>query len=269
MSKLDIIIPVYNKAPFLRRCLDSVASQKGDCSVILIDDGSTDESGKICDEYKKFDNFRVFHQENVGVSATRNRGIDLAESSHLTFLDADDAYSQGAVTCMTRRIGNEKIISFNHYRQRRNLPPRAEKTLKPGVYDLRSRPTCWWGVWNKVYSTEFLKENNLRFDKKVSFGEDELFNLECLMVCGTYKHFFERPLIRYFDDKNSLVRGIYPERLLSQYFGLLRILDRLERTGGSEFHKKVVKDLMKEHEASALYLRVLGRKTPEEYLCSM
>lgn len=269
MSKVDIIIPVYNKAPFLRRCLDSVANQKGDYSVILIDDGSTDESGEICEEYRKFDNFRVFHQKNVGVSETRNRGIDLAESSHLTFLDADDAYNPGAVICMTRRIGNEKIISFNHYRQRGNFPPRASKTLGPGTYGLRSRPTCWWGVWNKVYQTKFLKENNLRFDKEVSFGEDELFNLECLMVCETFRHYFERPLTRYFDDKNSLVRGIYPKRLLSQYFGLLRILDRLEKTGGSAFHKRVVKDLMKEHEVSNLYLRVLDGKTPEEYLCSM
>lgn len=266
--RLSVIIPVYNKAPFLRRCLDSVVRQKSECEVILIDDGSTDGGGEMCDEYKRFDNFRVFHQENVGVSETRNQGITLASGDLITFLDADDEWRVGAVSSMLKFGGKENITSFNHYRQRGTLSARPAKVLQAGTYGLSQRPTCWWGVWNKVYKADFLKKNDLKFDREVSFGEDELFNLECLMICKTFRHYWVSTLTRHFDDKKSLVRGIYPERLLSQYFGLLRVLDRLEKTGGSEFHKKVVKDLMREHEESNLYLRVLGNKTPEEYLCA-
>ena len=98
MPKISVIVPVYNVEPYLRRCVDSVLSQTyADFELILIDDGSTDRSGQLCDEYLKADRrVTVFHRENGGVSAARNTGIEYAlesDSAWITFIDSDDYVS--------------------------------------------------------------------------------------------------------------------------------------------------------------------------------
>lgn len=92
MHLISVIVPVYNVAPYLKRCLDSVVCQTySNYEVILIDDGSTDGSGEICDDYAdKYPHIRVYHQQNSGVSSARNLGIDKANGDFLTFIDSDD-----------------------------------------------------------------------------------------------------------------------------------------------------------------------------------
>ena len=89
---ISIIIPVYNVEKYLRKCLDSIINQTyKKLEIILIDDGSTDNSGKICEEYaKKDDRIIVIHKENAGVSSARNRGIELANGKYIGFIDSDD-----------------------------------------------------------------------------------------------------------------------------------------------------------------------------------
>ena len=90
--KVSVVIPVYNVENFLRACLNSVRNQTlKDFEVICIDDGSPDKSGEILEEYAKRDTrFRIYHQENSGVSATRNRGVELAKGEYIKFVDSDD-----------------------------------------------------------------------------------------------------------------------------------------------------------------------------------
>ena len=89
---ISIIVPVYNTETYLRRCIDSILAQTfTDFELLLIDDGSTDGSGAICDEYAQKDSrVRVFHKENTGVSATRNLGIEKSKGEYLIFIDSDD-----------------------------------------------------------------------------------------------------------------------------------------------------------------------------------
>ena len=89
---ISIIVPVYNVEPFLRRCLDSILGQTyKNLEVILVDDGSTDASGTICNEYcAKDPRVRVFHQVNAGISAARNKGLDKSSGSFIVFVDSDD-----------------------------------------------------------------------------------------------------------------------------------------------------------------------------------
>ena len=91
-EKISIIIPVYNVEKYLRRCLNSIINQTyKDIEIILVDDGSTDNSGKICDEYKEKDNrIVVIHKENGGLSDARNAGIDIAKGKYIGFIDSDD-----------------------------------------------------------------------------------------------------------------------------------------------------------------------------------
>lgn len=88
---ISIIVPVYNVEKYVRKCLDSVVNQAyKDLEILIVDDGSTDGSGKICDEYKKDDRVKVFHTENRGLSAARNYGIDRAHGEWIGFVDSDD-----------------------------------------------------------------------------------------------------------------------------------------------------------------------------------
>ena len=89
---ISVIIPVYNVEQYLNRCVDSVINQTyKNLEIILIDDGSTDNSGKICDEYSQKDKrVKVIHQKNMGVSNSRNKGINIAKGKYITFVDSDD-----------------------------------------------------------------------------------------------------------------------------------------------------------------------------------
>ena len=100
MIRVSLIIPVYNEAPFLKRCLDSVANQTDkSAQIIIVDDGSTDGSAEICDEYKKC-GFEVYHKKNGGVSSARNFGLKKATGEYVTFLDADDVLLPNALQVM-------------------------------------------------------------------------------------------------------------------------------------------------------------------------
>lgn len=92
MKKLSVIVPIYNVEKFLRRCIDSIINQSySNLEIILVDDGSPDNCGKICDEYAALDNrIKVIHQANGGLSAARNIGIDSATGEYVAFIDSDD-----------------------------------------------------------------------------------------------------------------------------------------------------------------------------------
>ena len=96
MYKISVIIPVYNVENYLKRCLNSVLNQTlKDIEIICVNDGSTDDSAQICEEYAlKDERFSVFHQENKGVSAARNKGLSLAEGEYICFIDSDDSIKE-------------------------------------------------------------------------------------------------------------------------------------------------------------------------------
>ena len=114
--KISLIIPVYNKAPFLRRCFESIKAQNiDDTQIIVVDDGSTDGSDTICDEY----GFEVYHTENHGVSEARNFGINKAKGDYIAFLDADDVLLPGAIGAMKSLAERGfNICQFGHQRAR-------------------------------------------------------------------------------------------------------------------------------------------------------
>lgn len=121
--KISIIIPVYNKAPFLKRCLDSVVNQTvKPYEVILINDGSTDEGRRICNEYASLhveEHWVVVHTENRGVSSARNLGLTLVRGDYVSFMDADDAYTLNAIETMQKYARKGlKMAQFGHYRHR-------------------------------------------------------------------------------------------------------------------------------------------------------
>lgn len=219
--KISVIIPVYNKAPFLRRCLDSVAKQTKKAEVIIIDDGSTDGSGAICDEYTEHENFTIYHRKNAGVSEARNFGIDKATSEYITFLDADDAYELNAVETMEKYANGLPVVQYGQIRHL-GTGEIVRRAWPEGEYELRTFRRYWQMVWNKIYKTETVRKSGVRFRKGLQFGEDEIFNAELLIKLEKIYHAPELIVHHYLDDLNSLCRGhLSLERL--------QIMDEIEK----------------------------------------
>lgn len=202
---ITLVVPTYNEAPFLRRCLESIKNQtiKFD-EVIIIDDGSTDGSGAILEEYR--DSFQVLYDVNRGVSHARNAGIMQASSEYVTFLDADDELTPNACAIMRRAIEkypSAAAIQFDHLRHYAKLKKTVRKYTNLaqwyGISDLR-RINIWFGVWNKVYKRQALPW----FDERINYGEDGLLNIEMLADGKRFVCYEAETVIHHFENPQSL-----------------------------------------------------------------
>lgn len=244
---ITVIVPVYNEAPFLRRCLTSLVKQTHKPEVILVDDCSTDGSDKICDEYKSY-GFVVHHfKKNYGVSKARNYGIDHAKTKWITFVDADDELALDAIENMENATRKKAYVyQFNQLRVFNGNPPVQKYRTKPGRYLAYFPPKQWVMVWNKLYDIEFLKKHNIRFDEDMLYGEDEKFNLDCLKHLDTIKVCEEKTIIRHFENQNSITHQLNDEEILLQRKKLLEVIngkDSLE-------HRRFTQRLLDEHHKS-------------------
>ncbi len=192
MIELSIIIPVYKTEKYIRECVDSVLREAPQNSeIILVDDGSPDNCPKICDEYAELDKrIRVIHQENKGLSAARNAGIDVAKGKKLFFIDSDDYLSEGY---FLELLGNNADLTIGNY-----LAFYEDKTTSIKGYvqcaeysDLKAYlvdfhyyfATLFNFAWGKIYDNEILQRYDLRFTEGVSMVEDVLFNIEYYRHC--------------------------------------------------------------------------------------
>ena len=267
--KLSIIIPVYNEEPFLKRCLDSVAAQTTNgVEVIIIDDGSTDDSKNIA--YGYFDSFLLRQQEGVhhivikshltnwGVSIARNDGLNMATGDFVTFLDSDDELAPGAVEKMLDAIDryNERpLMQFNHLRMYAGAEKPVPRYANPrGYYNLHIRPNRWEMVWNKLYKREFLNEHGIRFVPHLQFGEDEIFNLECLATGAQLFNIYEDTVIKHFDNEESICHTLNEAKLLKQSNALCDFI----ASHDNPHVKAEVRKILADHWASETYKKIFS-----------
>lgn len=224
---LSILVPIYNVDKYLERCLDSVFSQiSKDCEIILVDDGSTDNSGKICDIYqeKYQDQCKVFHKENQGAYPTRNFALDRASGEWIWLIDPDDYIEPNAVTeyrsiinshpqldIITsgfKRFGDDWIGDLENVFGEDKIIG-GEEYLLAGYFNSY--------LWANVYRHSFLKENNLRFNDDLNTQGDWLFNIQAYIVAKfiymsgnySYNYYKSNPtstLSRH--DKPHLLRNV-------------------------------------------------------------
>lgn len=197
--KISIVIPIYNTEKYLDDCLTSVENQTfRNIEIICVNDGSTDNSEKIIENYKSKDKrIKVITQENKGLSMARNSGMDIAKGDYILFFDSDDIISPSLCECVYKVSLNHKdaeIIQFNettfHTGDKINFTnvnfkeeESSETTRNSNENPFEKLNASYNVVWNKIYKTSFLRENNLRFEKDVSPGEDMLFNYFALNLC--------------------------------------------------------------------------------------
>lgn len=195
---LSIIVPVYNVEQYLPRCIDSILEQTfQDFELILVDDGSKDKSGEICDEYAKKDNrIIVIHQENKGVNAARNAGLDIATGSYITFVDSDDwiqpdSYCKSIGLMETNRdidllqypeihIKNGSETWWPGYPQERIILTDTCNMIKALI---GSSPIIPGGLYGKIYHKQLWK--NLRLNENMSFCEDMITMPKLITRCRT------------------------------------------------------------------------------------
>lgn len=221
MPKLSVVVPVYNIKEFLPYCINSVLSQfNGNTELLLIDDGSTDGSEKICDEYSlKNENIRVIHKKNAGVSSARNTGIEEAGGEFIWFLDADDFLLDGAIEeAFSHFDETSDFYCYKNFSVSEDGKSFFESSFKyPYVGEADEEQIClllkkacssciFPYVWRNVYRKSFLINNNIRFFKGLNYGEDSIFGEEAFLKAKKVI-FFDKEVIAYRRREGSLSKN--------------------------------------------------------------
>lgn len=223
-EKVSVIVPVYNAQKYLARCVESLLAQSyKDLEIILVDDGSTDNSPSLCDEFAKMDSrVKVIHKQNGGAGLARNTGLENATGKYLTFVDSDDYIDNTTVEkCMTAQIEhNADLVMFGRFNQSASgqITPKAvlcDKLCFEGdevVFDVLSGLfTYKMGVgiscWGKMYNAELIKANNISF-----YSERELLSEDAFFMLELFAHIkrvalVPQSLYYYCQNENSLSRG--------------------------------------------------------------
>ncbi|AGH40338.1 glycosyltransferase family 2 protein [Bifidobacterium thermophilum] len=215
---VSIIVPVYNAAGALRRCIDSILGQEyRDFELIALDDGSHDDSPAILDEYAAKDpRVRVIHKPNSGVSDTRNLGMALARGTYIQFLDADDWITEDATKLLVRAAehsGADMVIA-DFYRvvgegtSRKGGLTGIDRVISREEYAdelLKDPADFYFGVlWNKLYRRDIIRGHQVSMDTSVSWCEDFIFNLD-YMVHAASVYPVHVPMYYYVKTEGSLV----------------------------------------------------------------
>lgn len=192
MCEISIIVPVYNVEKYLKKCVDSILNQTfQDFELILVDDGSPDNSGYICDQYAEEDpRIRVIHKENGGLSSARNVGIDISRGKFLSFIDSDDYIDSDMIKILYNDIiENETDISvvgyYDEYGKniKNSKKNRNEKEIlsnRQAIEKILEGKTLTANVWNKLYKSELFE--TIRFVDNV-IAEDAFIIIDLLLLC--------------------------------------------------------------------------------------
>lgn len=197
MCNLSIIVPVYNSATKgLDRCLESILNQEyDDFELILVDDGSTDESLTICKEYAdKDDRVLVISQQNEGVSSARNKGLQNATGDYVMFIDSDDVIRSNYISELMSCAGKSDLVVCGVIQ---HFCTGQQKTYTPplGIYNVGDAKSIHklvksrlvFGPCNKVFKRKIIVDNRLEFPKGVDYGEDRIFCYEYLKHVKTFE----------------------------------------------------------------------------------
>ena len=201
--KISVVIPVYNVEKYLKECVDSVINQAyKNLEIILVDDGSTDNGGKMCDEYATIDDrIVVVHRKNGGLSAARNTGLRIATGEYVYFLDSDDYIEKNAMSDLMEIFEQEKVDvvffdayvfytdcepddNVNSYKRKKRYTSLNGKDI---LVKLLENDEYRTPVQLYMYKAEFLNRNNLEFYEGI-IHEDELFSFQVFNADGIVAH---------------------------------------------------------------------------------
>jgi glycosyltransferase involved in cell wall biosynthesis len=236
---ITIVVPVYNAAEYLRRCLKSLLNQTyKHFELILINDGSTDESGAICEEFASLDlRIKISTQPNRGVCASRNKGISMARGRYIVFCDSDDAVNPDYLLELHKMAKTrEGFLPVCHIRilgDDHDAPQKAlEKYVFVSDFPLLLEKNLFSSVCNKMYSIDIIKEFNLKFDESCPAGEDTLFNIDYIKHIKGFSIANESLYYYYLKEEEGL-HSLYDVKRLEAVKVIYKKLESLAAQLGS------------------------------------
>ena len=213
---VSIIVPVYNAQKTIARCIESIINQEfQDFELLLVNDGSKDDSGQICDSYAAQDKrIRVIHKDNSGVSDSRNMALDLAKGKYIQFLDSDDWITTDATNLFFRAAEDHHcdMVISDFYRvvgqrvsHKGDIDDDEVMTREDYAAHMMENPAdFYYGVlWNKFFRREIIEQYHLRMDSSISWCEDFMFNLEYIRHASSF-YALGVPIYYYVKTKGSL-----------------------------------------------------------------
>ena len=226
---VSILIPVYNGEEYLEETVSSILNQSyKEFELIIINDGSSDNTKVICDNLEKFDKrIRIIHKENTGVSHTRNVALDNARGKYIAFIDSDDSvhkdYLKILVNSMENSNGQLAVCGFKERKVSSNgeiedlsrvFCPKeiiAMEDMKDLIMDFVNSGLLN-PLWNKLYSREIIEKNNIRFKEEVETGEDFIFNLQYFRKINNIC-FSKKELYYYIRRNNNSITYQYIDNM--------------------------------------------------------
>ncbi|MCD8292026.1 MAG: glycosyltransferase family 2 protein [Prevotella sp.] len=214
--KVSIIVPVYNSGASLRKCIGSILEQSyTNFELLLIDDGSTDSSSILCEEFASLDDrIRTFHKDNGGVSSARNMGLENAVGEWVAFVDSDDWLQKDYLSNLMRCLDYPFIVGgFKRFGEI------VDESVPAGTYPVdiaQDLQKMWnasvskfifWYVWGKMFRHDLIRENGIAFQEKMKYNEDNCFILEYMSIIDSflfvdrseYMHLFEGERYRKYN----------------------------------------------------------------------
>lgn len=235
---VSVIIPVYNVEKYLNRCVDSVLNQNiNNLEIILVNDGSLDQSPQICDMYaEKHKHVKVIHKNNGGLSSARNAGLSMARGKYIFFLDSDDWIDENTLLELVN-LADKYEVDFVRFRPMYAGWPGitdgtlcdfgTEKGMKEGVYDkkriikdiyprLFATPDLKLGVivaaWRSLYNRKFIVGNELKFYNDIKYSEDTIFSANVVMAAEKFYYLDGARYYHYFFNPSSITKSFKADR---------------------------------------------------------
>ena len=269
---ISIIIPAYNAEKYLTSCLSSIEQQTyQNFEVIIIDDGSKDFTGDICDTFATKDNrFKVIHQKNQGVSVARNKGIEKARGEYIAFIDSDDKITPEYLSSFSLKNDIEiqgHVIYENNIQKsviysKRKVQKDVAKVFCLGPFNS--------AVWGKIFKTSIIKDHKIVFPVNLCFSEDTIFLLQYIKHCKTLAVFDAAEYI-YIKHSGSLTDKKYPmndmmlkEKMIVESYKLLFPESKFQKDFLREVSLSIISkyyfyyDLSKKEYTNIGYLRYLA-----------
>lgn len=245
--KISVVVPIYNVEPYLETCVNSIINQTyTDIDVILVNDGSTDKSGAICDYFARKDpRVKVIHTPNRGLSAARNEGIKSSIGDYIMFVDGDDFIDLNAVEDIVEIIESQRNVDIVvgkmvlYYNQRREVPENfifdsSKIDNKSGIevlaYFFEEIPVIMWSACRSAYRRAFLIENKLYFTEGIT--SEDLDLIPRIYMCANRVAVYDKPFYYYRQLRpNSITNTVDAKRfydiisIIEKYVNLLQNSD--------------------------------------------
>lgn len=252
---VSIVVPVYNVAEYLSRCIDSIRFQSyKNIEIILVDDGSTDKSGCICEQYSRIDNrIKVIHQKNGGLSSARNTGIKVATGEYVAFIDADDFVSINFINrLLTLALVHGTEISICGFcKGRCSKFPNNSKEVSTQLYTSDEMLRKWHGInkhietmaWNKLYLRELFVNQKMRYPQGYFYEDVQLTHL--LVNAARHVVITNEKLYYYFQRKGSITTNWTEKKINDSIEGQSKRIDFFRERGYVEAYQRLMIKLQK------------------------